>query len=120
MAALDQGSGTTSCTQKYSRSLDGPAQDCDAGHILANRLGGPGNQPLNIFPQSPAVNRGVYNKFEAAIYECIKGGSGEAGLKWHFTYGDEYEFRPVAVKYSVDYKEGNAAGCNDIDRDFSN
>jgi hypothetical protein len=49
---LDKGSDTTSCTQDYSRSLDDDGvQDCDAGHILANRLGGSGNQPINIFPQ---------------------------------------------------------------------
>jgi hypothetical protein len=30
---------------------DDGVKDCDAGHILANRLGGPGNQPINIFPQ---------------------------------------------------------------------
>jgi hypothetical protein len=49
---LDKGTDTTSCTQDYSRSLDDDGvQDCDAGHILANRLGGSGNQPINIFPQ---------------------------------------------------------------------
>ncbi len=30
---------------------DDGVKDCDAGHILAHRLGGPGNQPINIFPQ---------------------------------------------------------------------
>lgn len=49
---LDTGSDTTSCTQSYSRTLDDDGVvDCDAGHILAHRLGGPGNQPINIFPQ---------------------------------------------------------------------
>ena len=52
MADLDMGTETTSCTQSYSRTLDDDGiQDCDAGHILAHRLGGPGNQPINIFPQ---------------------------------------------------------------------
>lgn len=52
IANMDQGSDTTSCTQSYSRMLDDDGvQDCDAGHILAHRLGGPGNQPINIFPQ---------------------------------------------------------------------
>jgi hypothetical protein len=51
-ANMDQGTDTTSCTQSYSRMLDDDGvQDCDAGHILAHRLGGPGNQPINIFPQ---------------------------------------------------------------------
>lgn len=52
MADLDKGTDTTSCTQSYSRMLDDDGvKDCDAGHILAHRLGGPGNQPINIFPQ---------------------------------------------------------------------
>ncbi len=52
IADLDKGTDTTSCTQSYSRMLDDDGvQDCDAGHILAHRLGGPGNQPINIFPQ---------------------------------------------------------------------
>jgi hypothetical protein len=52
-ADLDnKGSDTVDCTQKYARNLDDDgSRDCDAGHILANRLGGPGNSPLNIFPQ---------------------------------------------------------------------
>ena len=51
-ANLDMGTDTTTCTQNYARSLDDDGvQDCDAGHILAHRLGGPGNQPTNIFPQ---------------------------------------------------------------------
>ena len=38
------GTDTTSCTQKYSRLLDDDGvKNCDAGHILARRLGGPGN-----------------------------------------------------------------------------
>ena len=37
--SLDQGTETTSCTQKYSRMLEDDGEnDCDAGHILANRL----------------------------------------------------------------------------------
>jgi hypothetical protein len=39
------------CLQTRHGSLDNTRQDCDAGHILANRLGGPGTQPTNIFPQ---------------------------------------------------------------------
>ncbi len=46
MANIDKGTDTTSCTQDYSRTLDDDGvKDCDAGHILANRLGGPGNEP---------------------------------------------------------------------------
>jgi len=69
-ANLDKGSDTTSCTQDYSRSLDDDGvKDCDAGHILAHRLGGPGNQPINIFPQDLSVNRGSWAQFEGVIYD---------------------------------------------------
>lgn len=58
---LDQGTDTTSCTQDYSRTLDDDGvKDCDAGHILAHRLGGPGNQPINIFPQVSPLNQPLY------------------------------------------------------------
>ena len=50
---------------------DDGTKDCDAGHILAHRLGGPGNQPINIFPQDLSVNRGAFNQYEDNIYDCI-------------------------------------------------
>ena len=67
---LDGGTGTTSCTQSYSRTLDDDGkEDCDAGHILAHSLGGPGNQPINIFPQDAHVNRGAWAQYEGDIYD---------------------------------------------------
>ena len=35
-------------------------QNCDAGHILAHRLGGPGVQPTNIFPQVREFRQGYH------------------------------------------------------------
>ena len=71
--SLDHGSETTSCTQQYSRMLeDDGEKDCDAGHILANRLGGYGNIPTNIFPQNAGINRGIYAQFEGYIYDYLK------------------------------------------------
>ena len=43
-------------------------QNCDAGHILANHLGGYGNIPTNIFPQNLNINRGSYADFENDIF----------------------------------------------------
>ncbi len=72
-ANLDQGSDTTSCTQSYSRTLDDDGvEDCDAGHILAHRLGGPGNQPINIFPQVSASNPLLNIKILIGAF-CISG-----------------------------------------------
>ena len=50
---LDTGVDTDETTRKYARDLGGHdgVDDDDAGHILANRLGGNGEEPTNIFPQ---------------------------------------------------------------------
>jgi hypothetical protein len=96
--------------------------DDDAGHILANRLGGLA-VPVNIFPQAPSVNRGVYEKFEAQIYDCIVAGSkikyvSHANLKWTFTYSGE-STRPSGVTYSATFSAG-ADGCSTLSQRFSN
>jgi hypothetical protein len=117
-ANLDQGSDTTSCTQDYSRSLDDDGTaDCDAGHILAHRLGGPGNQPINIFPQSANVNRGIYAQFENSIYDCIVGGASSASLSWTFTYASTSHTKPDSVTYKATFSGGSCANLSQV---FSN
>jgi hypothetical protein len=116
---MDKGSDTTSCTQNYARSLDDDGvQDCDAGHILANRLGGLGNQPINIFPQNSSINRGSYAQFEDSIYQCITTkGVSYADLSWSFSYSSTTRTQPSSVKYDVKYTDGS---CPSINKTFSN
>lgn len=91
-------------------------QDCDAGHILAHRLGGPGNQPINIFPQDLSVNRGGYAQYEDQIYDCVMGGA-SAKLSWTFTYQSTSHTKPYKVKYVADYTGGS---CADSTQEFTN
>ena len=115
---IDHGSETTSCTQEYSRMLDDDGvKDCDAGHILAHRLGGPGNQPTNIFPQDLSINRGSYKTYEDEIYNCVKGGQ-DADLSWTFTYETTSNTKPIKVHYSADYKQ--SGDCTDSAHYFGN
>jgi hypothetical protein len=116
---MDQGSDTTSCTQSYARSLDDDGtQDCDAGHILAHRLGGPGNQPINIFPQDLSINRGSYAQFEDSIYQCITTkGVSYADLSWIFLYTSTSRTKPDSVKYDVKFTGGT---CSSISKIFNN
>jgi hypothetical protein len=108
-ASLDQGSDTTSCTQDYSRTLDDDGvKDCDAGHILAHRLGGYGEEPINIFPQDSSVNRGVYAQFEGKIYECTKSAK-TATLSWKFTYPSTSTTKPTHVQYDAVFDSGDCA-----------
>lgn len=116
---INKGTDTTTCTQNYARSLDDDGvQDCDAGHILANRLGGPGNQPINIFPQDLSVNRGAYAQYEDMIYTCITTkGVDYADLAWIFTYSSNAKTKPIYVKYDVSYTGGT---CLSTSKTFTN
>ena len=63
---LGGGSSTNSSSVKYVRSLGCPSDD--AGHIIANNLGGPGGRNSNnIFPQNFSLNRGVFAQYEAQV-----------------------------------------------------
>lgn len=113
----DTGSETTSCTQAYSRALDDDGvKDCDAGHILGNRLGGLGNQPINIFPQDLSVNRGPYREFEDDIYACLQSSS-SASLAWSFIYASTSATKPTDVHYTVTYSGGV---CSTASESFPN
>jgi hypothetical protein len=106
---LDKGSDTTQCTQDYSRTLDDDGvQDCDAGHILAHRLGGPGNQPINIFPQDLSINRGAYAQYEDSINTCVYAGD-HAALSWTFSYASTSHTKPNKVVYTATYTGGHCA-----------
>lgn len=111
LSNIDGGTGTTSCTQEYSRNMDDDGvQDCDAGHILAHNLGGPGNQPINIFPQDLHSNRGAYAQFEGFIADCLTSGSVEtASLSWEFNYEDTTRTKPYEVVYSAKFSGGDGS-----------
>jgi len=115
-SSLSHGTETTSCTQKYSRILDDSGlENCDAGHILANHLGGYGNQPLNIFPQDPTVNRGSYASFEGEIYNCIVL-AGKAEVSWKFYYETTEHTRPNQVFYQAIFPDS----CDILNETFTN
>tara|TARA_B110000090_G_C13324267_1_gene424747 strand:+ start:262 stop:861 length:600 start_codon:yes stop_codon:yes gene_type:complete len=110
-SSLDKGTDTTSCTQSYSRMMDDDGvKDCDAGHILAHRLGGLGQQPTNIFPQDASINRGAYAQFEGKIYECVASGAKSASLSWTFKYESTTRTKPNHIYYNAQFDGGD---CTD-------
>jgi hypothetical protein len=116
--SLDNGSETTSCTQKYSRMLEDDGKDnCDAGHILANRLGGYGNIPTNIFPQDPSINRGSYAQFEGKIYDCIHNDTIQGDLSWTFYYESNTHTMPNRIEYAAIFTGGY---CDNMSSEFTN
>lgn len=115
LGSLDNGTGTTSCTQEYSRMLeDDGSENCDAGHILANRLGGYGNEPLNLFPQIASVNRGIYAQFEGDIYDCMQSGARSGLLSWEFNYETPERTMPTTVNYSATFDGGNCTTMSSL------
>jgi hypothetical protein len=115
-ADLDQGTEPTSPARAYVRKLGGhdSCDDDDAGHILANQLGGKA-QPTNLFPQTPHLNRGAWERFEKAIRECMNGGSQKAELAWTFAYASASATRPNTASYSVSYDSGCEAASKTFD-----
>jgi hypothetical protein len=61
---LGTGTGTTTSSRAQAKGLG--LQSDDAGHLIANRLGGPGGKGY-VVPQNLKINRGAFRDFEAGI-----------------------------------------------------
>ena len=118
-ASLNHGTDTVQCVRDYVRAMDDDGiKDCDAGHILANRLGGYGDEPLNLFPQDLHVNRGPFADFEAMIYECLFYNPDDtARLDWNFIYDNDTRTKPQFVNYTAQFSGKN---CTTITKLFTN
>jgi DNA/RNA non-specific endonuclease len=82
---LGQGTATNQAVRNFARNL-GNAND-DAGHIVADRLGGLGTVNWNIFPQSPNINRGAWKvEIEGLVHDAVLG----QGLAVEVRYRLEY------------------------------
>ena len=116
---LDKGSEPQPVERQYVDKLaehDGCGSGDDAGHILANRLGGFA-VPTNLFPQDPHLNRGAWEQFERAIYLCLStGGAKTADLSWTFTYSSTKKQRPSKASYKATYD----GGCESASKSFTN
>ena len=70
---IGRGTNTNQSSRRFARSLGKPTDD--AGHGIGRNLGGPGGKTsLNIFPQSPHVNRGAFQQFEQQIVNAVQNG----------------------------------------------
>eukprot|EP01040_Poterioochromonas_malhamensis_P015122 gene15122-16877_t len=120
-SSTGKGSDVTGCASQWSRMLnylDNSHCIADGGHILGNNLGGKG-YVANIFPQLPAVNRGVFSSFEKQIANCLKPSpSINAALSWVFTYENDHHFRPDTVTYKTAYT--GPSSCEDLEEVFPN
>jgi len=118
---LGTGTHTNPRVRGWVRSL-AAHDDCemdDAGHILANQLGGCGSCPINLFPQNLRVNRGIYRMMEQAIYDCVAQGSVTAFLSWKFLYKTPAlkHLRPESYMYNATFEGGD---CRSMSKVFQN
>ena len=116
-ADLDKGTEPGTSQRAYVRELGGHdgCDNDDAGHILANQLGGLA-VPTNLFPQSPHLNRGAWESFERAIKACMTtGGATSADLKWTFKYPSTSQTRPTTATYASSYNKGCPAASQSFD-----
>lgn len=107
---LGTGTGTHQGSRDKARSM-GNDND-DAGHILGRVLGGQGGVD-NVFPQLPAINRGVYRVFESKVKKYIED-NGAVDIEWKFDYGNG-ETRPTDIVYNV-FQNGKLV----LTREFGN
>ena len=114
----DSGSAPSEQSRRHTCALD--ACNCDqAGHILADSLGGCGDCPINIFPQNAELNmHGGWKTLESSVRSCLQAGqSGSAQLEWAFQYADTASKRPSSVTYGVVYLDGT---CESQSKTFAN
>ena len=114
------GSKTTQKTITFVQTI-GNSND-DAGHTIANRLGGPGNDPSFIFPQDPSINRGAFRTHEGAIYnEIFNSGTGAyANIDQTYSYAGNSSLRPNKVNYKASVYDSGGKLLNSYNKIFSN
>lgn len=98
-ADVKGGSGTNKSSRNLAKELG--EQDDDAGHAIANALGGKGGSTAhNIFPQEKGINRGQYRKFEQSVRELVDTYD-EVFVRIKFVYDSATDTRPSKIYYSV-------------------
>jgi DNA/RNA non-specific endonuclease len=112
---LGTGTQTNGQSSQYVRRL-GYNND-DAGHILANYLGGSGTDERNLFPQSPSFNRGVFAQFENMVRSIIEL-HGQATYTVNLIYPHSTSTRPNLIVVQIEFNDNGTT--RKIVNDFLN
>lgn len=116
------GSETVPKTRQFQKDMNGPIpkgfESNDAGHIIANQLGGTGKNEYNIIPQSSHFNRGTWKtEVEGLVYkEVLENGSANYVIKPQ--YASATATRPHKIHYRIE--SGGRVLENDIDNPVIN
>jgi hypothetical protein len=97
----------------------GKVKGDDTGHVIANRLGGAGDDAFNFFPQRININRGIYRLEETKVAEALKSGkASHVDMKFNFKYNDQFSTRPNS--FIVDFDYYTSSGTESFTRLFPN
>lgn len=96
---LNKGTEPTDAGRRFIQTLG--KRDDDAGHVIANRLGGSGSANAeNLFPQLPNINRGEFAQWEATIAKQLEDTKNKVSIDIAFNY-DPKDSRPTGILYNV-------------------
>lgn len=108
---IDKGGETTRANRpmaKATRNMGLPGDD--AGHMLANHLGGL-MENSNLYPQSSTINRGIYRELEKMISKEICDKSAKVDYKMRLLYpgnsGNYPETRPFGTVLELNFRYGS-------------
>lgn len=118
-ANLDQGDAVTDSTRVYALKLNKHVEHFVTGMVFGQKLGGPGSEPANVFPQSEVVQR-RFHTFEDRIHHCllVSDDSVSALLRVEFKYLTTTDTRPHGLYYTVTF-QGNSR-CRSTKMTFDN
>lgn len=100
-ANIDEGTEPTARIRDWIQNDVGcPAGD-DAGHYIANSLGGSGSNYQNIFPENTTLNRGKQSQWEKVVKEYVQNECSIARVTVTVSFRDteDPDTRPVSVRY---------------------
>lgn len=112
------GDSTSPDTQKFAKCIMGDEED-DAGHILASKSGGPGDDRQNMFPQNFSINRGIWAQIESWLRDLGGKFPGkEMELEIVFKYDDHKE-KLATRPYAFFIRFGGELPCSGV-TEYSN
>jgi hypothetical protein len=85
---LGTGTAPNAAIRTWVQQVVGYPND-DAGHIVANQLGGSGTVNWNIFPQSGNFNKGVYNNDVEGILRNVQRRGLTTYAWYNFVFNDQ-------------------------------
>lgn len=95
---IPKGSDPNKPIREWAQSMG--RRDDDAGHIIANVLGGTGRKRYNIFPQKKNINCGVWRMIESKIHRAVEKSQKSAEMIVQLYYSSSKSTRPNHLKYS--------------------